>query len=197
MYRREFINFIGCAVLASQQLAFAQPSRSLRRIGVLMSVHSTDPEGQAQFAALVRGLADLGWSDGQNLQLVLRWGGSDVNQIRAFAKELVSLQPELIVAQGTPVTAAVQRETRTIPIVFVPATRSSMDSSVIRVDAISSRSFWPAPPAPTRRTASVQERSRRSRSCTRVHPLPPVLNFSPAVNLASSHRCGYRRWSIR
>src|SRR4029453_1426343 len=82
----------------------------MRRIGVLMSVHREDPEGQAQFATFAGGLAELGWIDGRNLRVELRWGGSDVNQIRTFAKELVALQPELIVAQGTPVTAALLRD---------------------------------------------------------------------------------------
>jgi putative tryptophan/tyrosine transport system substrate-binding protein len=122
MRRREFIKIIGCTVISFSRLATAQTSREMRRIGVLMSVDSNDPEGKAQFSALVRGLAELGWIDGQNLQIELRWGGSDVNQIRMFAKELVGLQPALIVAQGTPVTAALKRETRTIPIVFVVVT---------------------------------------------------------------------------
>jgi putative ABC transport system substrate-binding protein len=122
MHRREFIKIIGCAAISFPWLATAQTSREMRRIGVLMSVDSKDPEGKAQFSALVRGLAELGWVDGQSLRIELRWGGSDVNQIRMLAKELVGLQPELIVAQGTPVTAALKRETRTIPIVFVVVT---------------------------------------------------------------------------
>jgi len=122
MHRREFIKTIGCAAMSFPRLATAQTSREVRRIGVLMSVDNNDPEGKAQFSALVRGLAELGWVDGQNLRIELRWGGSDVNQIRMFAKELVALQPDLIVTQGTPVTAALKRETRTIPIVFVAVT---------------------------------------------------------------------------
>src|SRR4029453_27238 len=122
MRRREFINIIGCAAFSFPRFSAAQASREMRRIGVLMSVESNDPEEKAQFSALVRGLADLGWVDGQNLRIELRWGGSDVNQIRMLAKELVGLQPELIVSQGTPVTAALKRETRTIPIVFVVVT---------------------------------------------------------------------------
>ena len=122
MRRREFIKVAALAPTAVALSTGAQPPREPRRIAVLMSVDRSDPEGQVQFAALARGLADLGWSDGQNLRLELRWGGSDVNQIRAFAKELVALQPELIVSQGTPVTAALVRETRTIPIVFVVVT---------------------------------------------------------------------------
>jgi putative ABC transport system substrate-binding protein len=122
MRRRELIKIIGCAAMSFPRLATAQTSREMRRIGVLMSVDGNDSEGKAQFSALVRGLAELGWVDGQNLRIEIRWGGSDVNQIRRLAKELVALQPDLIVAQGTPVTAALKRETRTIPIVFVVVT---------------------------------------------------------------------------
>ena len=60
----------------------------------------------------------MGWADGPILRMVIRWGGGNVNRASVFAKELVALQPDVILAQGTPVTAALQRETRTIPIVF-------------------------------------------------------------------------------
>ncbi len=102
--------------------ASAQKPGGVRRIGVLLSVAESDPEGKAQLSGFTLGLAELGWIDGRNLRMEVRWGGGDVDQIRTFAKELVALQPDLIVAQGTPVTAALQRETRTIPIVFVVVT---------------------------------------------------------------------------
>jgi putative ABC transport system substrate-binding protein len=70
----------------------------------------------------MQGLAEIGWIDGRNLRMEIRWGGGDVNRIRTFAKELVALQPDVILAHGTPATAALQRETRTIPIVFVTVT---------------------------------------------------------------------------
>src|SRR5947209_13971259 len=111
MRRRGFITLIGCAL--------AQKPDRPRRIGVLMSLAENDPEGKAQLFGFTQGLADLGRPEGPNLRIDVRWGGGDVNNIRTFAKELVAIQPDLIVAQGTPVTAALQRETRTIPIVFV------------------------------------------------------------------------------
>jgi putative ABC transport system substrate-binding protein len=121
MRRREFIAGIGAAT-AWPFIALAQKPDRTRRIGVLMSLGENDPEGKAQLSGFTKGLADLGWSDGLNLRIDARWGGGDVNNIRTFAKELVAMQPDLIVAQGTPVTAALQRETRTIPIVFVVVT---------------------------------------------------------------------------
>ena len=118
--RREFIAGIGAATGGWPFVALAQ--NRTRRIGVLMSLGENDPEGKAQLSGFTQGLADLGWTNGPNLRMDVRWGGGDVNQIRTFAKELVAMQPDLILAQGTPVTAALQRETRTIPIVFVVVT---------------------------------------------------------------------------
>jgi putative tryptophan/tyrosine transport system substrate-binding protein len=83
-----------------------------------MSVEENDPEGKTQLSQFTQGLAESGWTDGRNLRMEVRWGGGDVNRTRTFAKELVALQPDVILAQGTPGTAALQRETRTIPIVF-------------------------------------------------------------------------------
>jgi putative tryptophan/tyrosine transport system substrate-binding protein len=122
MKRREFITLLGCAAAAWPLAARAQQPERLRRIGVLLSLEESDPEGKAQLSGFTQGLAELGWIDGRNLRMEVRWGGGDVDRIRTFAKDLVALQPDVIVAQGTPVTAALQRETRTIPIVFVVVT---------------------------------------------------------------------------
>src|SRR3984893_9004798 len=122
MRRREFITLIGGAAVLWPQAASAQKPSAVRTIGVLLSLAESDPEGKAQLSGFTQGLAEFGWIDGRNLRTEVRWGGGDVDQIRTFAKELVALQPDLIVAQGTPVTAALQRETRTIPIVFVVVT---------------------------------------------------------------------------
>jgi putative tryptophan/tyrosine transport system substrate-binding protein len=119
MRRREFITLFAAAwPLAARA---QQPGR-MRLIGVLMSVAEDDPEGRAQLAGFIQGLAALGWADGRNLRMEVRWGGGDVNRAQIFAKELVALQPDVILAQGTPVTAALHRETPTIPIVFVVVT---------------------------------------------------------------------------
>jgi len=89
-----------------------------RRIGVLMFGDENDPVGKTSVSAFMQALAGLDWTDGRNLRIDLRWGGVDINRIRARAKELVDLQPDVILSATTPVTAAFQRETRTIPIVF-------------------------------------------------------------------------------
>ena len=90
----------------------------MRRIGVLMAFDENDPEGKARLSGFTQGLAELGWTDGRNLRMDVRWAAGNVDRMRMFAKELVDLQPDVILAGATPATAALQRETRTIPIVF-------------------------------------------------------------------------------
>jgi putative tryptophan/tyrosine transport system substrate-binding protein len=114
--RREFIAGLGAA--AWPLAAGAQQSGRVKRIGVLMSEDENDPEGRARLSAFAQGLAELGWTDGRNVQMDIRWTAANVNRARMHAKELVDLQPDVILAGSTPVTAALQRETRTIPIVF-------------------------------------------------------------------------------
>jgi len=121
MRRREFIGLVFGAT-TWPFCAGAQQPHGMRRIGVLMSMDEGDPEGQAHLAGFTQALSELGWTRGRNLQMEVRWGSADVNRIHTFAKELVALHPDLIVSQGTPVTAALHRETRTIPIVFVTVT---------------------------------------------------------------------------
>jgi len=117
--RRHFITLLGGAAAAWPLVAFAQQRERVRRVGVLMSVEENDPEGKAQLSQFSQSLAESGWTDGRNLRMEVRWGGGDVYRTRTFAKELVALQPDVILAQGTPGTAALHRETNTIPIVFV------------------------------------------------------------------------------
>ncbi|MGB9323310.1 MAG: ABC transporter substrate-binding protein, partial [Pseudolabrys sp.] len=117
MRRREFISLIGGAA-AWPLAAQAQQLERMRRIGVLMAYGEGDAEGQSFTAAFVHGLQELGWTNGRNLRIDYRWAAGDVERMRALAKELVELQPDAIVAHTTPVTAAVQRTTRTIPVVM-------------------------------------------------------------------------------
>jgi len=98
---------------------WAQPGDRVRRIGVLMSGSENDPLVKTQRGAFTQALADLAWTDGRNLRMDLRWAGDDIDRSRALAQELVSMQPDVIVAVTTPVAVAAQRETRTTPIVFV------------------------------------------------------------------------------
>jgi putative ABC transport system substrate-binding protein len=115
--RREFITLLGGA--ASWPLAArAQRGNRVRRIGVLMPYDETEPVAKPRLPAFTQALADLGWADGHNVRIDLRWGGDDTNRMRALAQELVGLRPDIMLTNGTPATVAVQRETRTIPIVF-------------------------------------------------------------------------------
>ena len=118
MRRREFITLLGGAA-AWPLRARAQQAGGMRRIGVLTGLTEADPQSNARLAALRRGLEKLGWSLGRNISIDYRFapGGSGQEQVRA--KELVGLQPDVILAQSTPIAAALQRESSTIPIVFV------------------------------------------------------------------------------
>jgi putative tryptophan/tyrosine transport system substrate-binding protein len=107
-------------VAAWPLVARAQQGDRVRRIGVLMPGDGNDPVYNFLFSALTQALADLGWADGRNVRMDVRRYVDDINQIRALAQQLVGLQPDIIVVIGsTPATVALQRETRTIPIVFV------------------------------------------------------------------------------
>jgi putative ABC transport system substrate-binding protein len=99
--------------------ARAQQREQMRRIGVLMLGNENDPLATDWFSRFTRGLAELGWTNGRNLRLDVRWASDTADRMRMLAKELADLQPDVILARGTPATAALQRETRTIPIVFV------------------------------------------------------------------------------
>jgi putative ABC transport system substrate-binding protein len=117
--RREFITLLGASAAALPLAARAQQSERLRRIGVLMGYPENDLEGPAFFAAFREGLEKLGWMEDRNIRFDIRWATpEDAEARRRFAKELVSLQPDLILSAVTPTTAALLEQTRTIPIVF-------------------------------------------------------------------------------
>ena len=118
MRRREFITLIGGAA-AWPITARGQPTERMRRIGVLVAFAEDDPETKARLAAFRRGLERLGWTDGLNVYIDARFAAGRPAQFQALAKELVALQPDVILAQTPPITAALQRESPTIPIVFV------------------------------------------------------------------------------
>ena len=119
MKRRQFIAGLGAAAAWPVAARAQRQADRIRRIGVLMSNAEGDPEGKARVTALEQGLENVGWTEGRNTRIDYRWAAGDVERMRAYAKELIDLRPEVIVANTTPVTAALQRETRTIPIVFV------------------------------------------------------------------------------
>jgi putative ABC transport system substrate-binding protein len=133
MRRREFI--VGLGSTAAWPLgARAQQADRVRRIGVLTTLDENDPLTKLRFSAFTQALADLGWTDGRNVRIDLRWAGDDPNRIRALAQELVGLQPDVILAAGTAATAAVRRETRGIPIVFAGVAEPVASGLVPRLD---------------------------------------------------------------
>jgi putative ABC transport system substrate-binding protein len=119
MRRREFITLLGCAAVAWPLAARAQKAERVRRIGVLTGFAEDDRTGQAVVAAFRQRLAGLGWVEGRNVGIEVRWAAAgDVALMRAHARELARLAPELILVHGTRSLAAVQQETPGIPIVF-------------------------------------------------------------------------------
>jgi putative ABC transport system substrate-binding protein len=131
--RRTFIAGLGSAT-AWPLAAWAQQDGRVRRIGVLRPNDENDPLAKAQVSAFAQALADLGWIDGRNMRMELRWGGGNIDRIRALAQELVGLQPDIIAANGTAATAALQREPRTIPIVFAGVGDPVASGLVARLD---------------------------------------------------------------
>ena len=119
MKRRAFITLLGAGAAAWPLAVRAQQTERVRRIGVLMGWPESDSEAQSEFAAFVQELRKLGWADGRNLRIDSRWAmPAHPESMHRFAKELVALQPELILSQSTPATAALLQQTRTIPIIF-------------------------------------------------------------------------------
>jgi len=119
MRRREFITLLGNAAAAWPLSARAQQTERVRRIGVLMGWPESDPEAQSERAAFVQELQKLGWADGRNLRIDTRWAApAEPDSMHRLAKELVALQPDLLLSQSTPATTALLQETRTIPVIF-------------------------------------------------------------------------------
>jgi putative tryptophan/tyrosine transport system substrate-binding protein len=117
MRRRDFIIVIG-SVAAWPLMARAQRPERIRRVGVLTGLAQDDPEAQARIKAFQQRLRELGWTDGHNVQVDYRWASGDVDRTRAYATELVALAPDVILVNTPPGLAALQKATRTIPIVF-------------------------------------------------------------------------------
>ena len=117
MQRREFLTLIGGAA-TSPLAARAQQGERVRRISVLMNLAADDAEGQARLAAFLQGLQEAGWAVGRNVRIDLRWGAGDADDFRKQAAELVALAPDVVLASGIPVLAALLQATRTVPIVF-------------------------------------------------------------------------------
>ncbi len=121
MKRREFITLLGGAAPAPFTAHAQQPTK-MRRIGVLMGGNADNPEGQERLAAFLETLQQLGWTDGHNLRTDIRWAQGDADSVGRYAKELVALEPDVILTSGTAPVAPLLRATRILPIVFASAT---------------------------------------------------------------------------
>jgi ABC-type uncharacterized transport system substrate-binding protein len=119
MKRREFITLLGGGAAAWPLTARAQRTERMRRIGVLMGSAESDPESVPRVTAFERGLTELGWVSGRNVLIDYRWAAGEPAHMQVLTKELVELQPDVLLASSTPVVAALGREAGTIPIVFV------------------------------------------------------------------------------
>jgi putative tryptophan/tyrosine transport system substrate-binding protein len=118
MQRRQFIALLG-GVAVWPLTARAQQGERMRRIGVLIGQAADDPQGKPRVAAFLQGLQQLGWTEGRNVQIDIRWGAADAASSRRYAAEMVALAPDVILTSASAATAAVLEATRTLPIVFV------------------------------------------------------------------------------
>jgi len=118
MRRREFITLLGGAAAAWPLAAGAQQGDRVRRIGMLLGIAENDLEAQSRIAAFRKGLRDLGWVEGRNVHIDYRFAAGDANRIKAYVAELVTLAPDVFLANSTPVVAALRQATTSIPIVF-------------------------------------------------------------------------------
>src|SRR5262245_43438886 len=120
--RREFITLLGGAAAAWPLEVGAQQRERMRRIGVISTLPADDPEGTARNTAFLQTLQELGWTDGRNVRIDIRWGAGDLERIRKLVGELVALKPDVVLATGVSTVGPLQRATRTLPIVFVQVT---------------------------------------------------------------------------
>jgi putative tryptophan/tyrosine transport system substrate-binding protein len=121
MRRREFITLLSSTTVIWPIATWAQQREQVARIGVLMSAAANDPEGQARITAFRQALQKLGWTEGQNVRIEVRWAGGEAALDRKFATELAALTPDVILATASQTVAALQAVTQTVPIVFAHA----------------------------------------------------------------------------
>jgi putative tryptophan/tyrosine transport system substrate-binding protein len=119
MKRRAFITLLSGAAAAWPLVARAQQAERMRRIGVIMSHASDDPEGQARVVTFLQGLQQSGWTDGRNVRIEYRWATGDPDRFRRYAAELVAIAPDVILVTGSAAVGQLLQVTRSVPIVFV------------------------------------------------------------------------------
>jgi ABC-type uncharacterized transport system substrate-binding protein len=183
--RRTVISLLGGAAVLPLA-ARAQQGDRQRRVGVLMPNAESDSEGQARIRAFRQGLADLGWVEGRNLRLDVRWASVDVARQQSHARELVTLRPEVILVNSTPATKALRDATRTIPIVFVSLSdpvASGVVSNLARPEA-NVTGFMPFEPSLASKWLSLLKDI--APQLARVAPLfnPGTAPFGPFVRVA-------------
>src|SRR5258708_15477295 len=184
MRRREFIAGLGSTAAAWPLAARAQQGDRVRRIGVLMWLDENDPGAKSDLSAFTQALAGMGWTEGRNVRMDLRWYGDDTNPIRALAQELVGLQPDVILASAAAI-AALQRETQAIPTVFAGVADSN--SIFPRLDRPSGNTtgfaFLQAPLGGKwlELLPQIAPRLRRAPMLFHPHEAPPPLIFTPPL----------------
>src|SRR5262249_43211578 len=122
MRRRDFIQVIAGSAAAWPLTAHAQQSGQMKHLAVLMNETADNPEGQNRFAAFLQGLQEAGWAVGRNLRIDIRWGAGDIDRLRRYAAELVSLSPTVILGEVSSTMRPLLQATRTVPIVFPVST---------------------------------------------------------------------------
>jgi putative tryptophan/tyrosine transport system substrate-binding protein len=118
MRRRDFIGLVGGAAVARPLSSLAQQAKRISKVGILVNLRADDPEGQARVKGFTQALEGLGWSEGTNLHTETRWAGDDAERYPRYARELVTLEPDVILASASSSVAALQQVTHTVPIVF-------------------------------------------------------------------------------
>jgi putative ABC transport system substrate-binding protein len=119
MRRREFVALVGNVAVGWPLIARAQQPEQSRRVGIVIGLAESDREARARVAAFREGLRQLGWTEGRNVRIDYRWPADDAERLRSDAEELVGLKPDVILTNPSAALVALQRQTRTIPIVFV------------------------------------------------------------------------------
>jgi putative ABC transport system substrate-binding protein len=188
MRRREFIAGLG-STAAWPVVARAQQGDRVRRIGVLMA--ENNPETKTEVSAFTQALANLGWTD-RNMRMDFR-RYDDINRIRAFAQELVGLQPDIIVTGSIPATAAVQRETQTIPIVLAGVNDPVASGLVARLDRPSGNvtgfASWEPPLVGKQLELLSEIAPGLKRAAIMFNPDAPAASvFMPSFEAATRHR---------